>query len=42
MEVMRFHSPYRHWISGLLSELAVFIGFMMFVGLVAYLVALVG
>ena len=42
MEVMRFHSPYRHWVVGLVAEVATFIGFMLFVGLVSYLVTLVG
>lgn len=41
MEVMRFHSPYRHWVLGLLTELAVFVGFMLLAGLVSYLVSLV-
>ncbi|MDZ4655722.1 MAG: hypothetical protein U1F44_07595 [Coriobacteriia bacterium] len=42
MEGIRFHSPYRHWLVGLLAELGTFIGFMMLVGLVAYLVSLAG
>ncbi len=42
MDVIRFHSPYRHWVVGILSELAIFMGFMAFVGLIAYIVTLVG
>lgn len=42
MEVMRFNSPYRHWITGLLVELSVFVGFVLFAGAVAYIVALIG
>lgn len=38
MEI-RFHSPYRHWILGLLTELAVFSGFMGLVALIALGVA---
>jgi hypothetical protein len=32
---LRFHSPYRAWIRGLLTEIAVFVLFMTFAGLLA-------
>ncbi|MDO9556513.1 MAG: hypothetical protein Q7J82_02870 [Coriobacteriia bacterium] len=42
MEGIRFHSPYHHWVIGLLAEVATFVAFMLFVGVVAYLVSLIG
>lgn len=42
MEVIRFHSPYRHWVVGILVEVGIFVAFMLFVGLVAYVTSLVG
>lgn len=35
----RFHNPYRHWLSGLAYEVAVFLGFLAVVSAVALLVA---
>lgn len=35
----RFHSPYRHWMSGFAFELAVFVGFVAAVAAVALLFA---
>jgi hypothetical protein len=32
---IRFHSPYRHWIFGLLTELATFAGFIAAAALLA-------
>jgi len=42
MDVMRFHSPYRHWVVGLLAEIGTFVGFMLVAGAVAFLASLVG
>ncbi len=39
MQVHRLQSPFKHWLSGLLAELAVFSAYMLVVGaLVAVLV----
>ncbi len=38
MEQSRFHSPYRHWVTGLMTEIAliaVFVGAMALLALVA-------
>jgi len=39
---IRFHSPYRHWLVGLLAELAVFTGFLAVIALIAYVASLAG
>jgi hypothetical protein len=39
MKVHRLQSPFKHWLSGLLSEVAVFVAYMLAIGiLVALLV----
>lgn len=35
----RFHNPYRHWLSGLGFEIAVFLGFLVAASTLAVLVA---
>ena len=35
----RYHNPYRHWLSGLLFEIAVFLGFLGVAAIVALLAA---
>ena len=34
MQVHRFQSPFKHWLSGLLAELAVFGAFMLVIGVI--------
>jgi len=39
MQVHRFHSPFAHWLSGLLAELAVMAAFIIAIAALAALVA---
>lgn len=34
----RYHSPYRHWVSGVLFEIALFACFLAFLAAVAFVV----